>query len=574
MRTRTSTFLLATTAALVAASPARSQKPPQFGVTSELVMIDLVATDRDGRLVRDLRGEEILVFEQGKPRPLEFLRLVETRGAVALHAPDVPPGSLAVPATGEARTREAGTDSAAPPALVVVVDVYTTPAESLTLTRQAIISMVREQVEKGTRLMLVAIDRGIQIRQPFTEDIGVFTAAVEGLKPSPGNNQASLAGLVEDVNRSCDGTPGGGENARTQAKIYLEIAKRATMVALEGLAALNRHLASTPGRKQMVFYSPGYATRPSAMLAEIVDSACAAGTTGLGASGGSYAALGGNDIDSSPLLRAVVDEANLAQVSLYTVDARGLGGPGAEAVPSAAVAVTTRTVSGGRLPRVQRASQNAPQEILRSLAEGTGGVASMNTNDLGRGFAAAIADSRGHYLLAYAPPADRTRGRFYEIEVKTTRPDLSLRYRKGYEWLSDEDRAERALAHAILFPELHAADGLAIEARMEAGSLQILTRLPTRSLVFHEENGRFRNDIELQGVLRDDKGKTVGKRFFFARNVAMNLSLDRREEMLADETFEVVSTAEPPKKGRYQITVVARHSGGRLASASSEVEVP
>ena len=198
----------------------------------------------------------------------------------------------------------------------------------------------------------------------------------------------------------------------------------------------------------------------------------------------------------------------------------------------------------------------------------------MNTNELGRGFTAAIADSRGHYLLAYAPPVARERGRFYEIELKTSRPGVSLRYRRGYQWLSDEDRAERALTHAILFPELHAADGLAVETRIDGGSLHITTRLPTRSLVFREEAGRFRNDIELQGVLRDEKGKTVGKRFFFARNVAMNLSFDRREEILADESLEIVSESAPPGKGRYQLTVVARHSGGRLASASAEVEVP
>ncbi len=564
MKTRTPMFLVATTAALIAASPASSQKPPQFGASAELVLIDLIATGRDGRLVADLRADEIQVFEQGQPQRLEFLRLVAAAETIPRPAANLEsPSTKAPPAMGNVQPPDA-------PTLIVIVDVYTTPADALTLTRKAIIAMAREEVQPGTRMMLVALDRGLQIRQPFTSDLEAFGAAVEALKPAAGNAEATLAGLVEEVGRSCDGvTPGGKENALVQARVYLQNSKQATAIALEGLAAVNRYLAAVPGRKHVVFYSAGYAMQPAAVVSEIVDAACGGGGTSS-----AYTSLGGAQVDTTQKLRAVLDEANRAQVSLYTVDARGLGGPGAEAIPSAASAVTTRMVSQGFLQRVQSRAQSAPQEILRTLASDTGGVATLNSNDLGRGVRAATADARGYYLLAYTPPADRKRGRFYEIEVKTTRPGLSLRYRKGYEWLSDEDRAERALAHAILFPELHAADGFAVETRIEAGSLKIVTRLPTRSLTFQEEGGRFRNDIELQGVLRDDKGKTVGKRFFFARNVAMNLSFDRRDEILEDENFEIVSDTEPPKKGRYQLTVVARHSGGRLASASTEVEVP
>lgn len=584
MRSLTFPPLLAAIVALgsgasgVAMTPPQAESKPQvpvFGAGAELVLIDLIATDRTGQLVRDLRSDEIQVFEKGKPQRLEFLRLVSTPGATGAAPAESASRAASVPATAPQPEVRNTAAPASAPSLVVVVDMYTTPIETLNLALKAIVSMAREQIEPGTRLMLVALDQGIQIRQAFTEDVGLFTAAVESLKPSPGNRAATLAALVEDVTRHCadPDARGGRDMAIVEAKIYMEHAKIATVVALEGLAALNRHLAPVPGRKHMVFFSPGYAMRLSPMVAEIVDGACGGGAV-LGGASSAYTPLGGNDADSAPLLRAVVDEANLAQVSFYTVDARGLGGPGSEVVPSAAFAVTTQMVRGGRLQRVQSASQRAPQEILRALAEETGGVASMNSNDLGRGMKSAAADSRGYYMLAYTPPADRKHGRFYEIEVKTTRPGLSLRYRKGYEWLSDEDRAERALAHAILFPELHSQDGLAIEARIESGSLQIVTRLPTRSLIFQEEGGRFRNDIELQGVLRDEKGKTVGKRFFFARNVAMNLSFDRREEILEDENFEIVSATEPPTKGRYQLTVVARHSGGRLTSASTSVEVP
>lgn len=146
---------------------------------------------------------------------------------------------------------------------------------------QAIVSMSREQIEPGTRLMLVALDRGIQIRQPFTEDAGTFTAAVRSLRPSPGQQRGEYrrvrGGGVPQLrrhgkrqrhgSRTGQGLPGARRSARPRWP-------------LRG----SRRSATTwprcPGRKHLVFFSAGYAMRPSAMAAEIVDSACGSGPTG------------------------------------------------------------------------------------------------------------------------------------------------------------------------------------------------------------------------------------------------------------------------------------------------------
>jgi VWFA-related protein len=563
-------------AAALATSRATPQQTPVFGSSAELVVIDLIASDRDGRPVTDLRADEIRVFEDGKAQRLEFVRFVAApTGALALTpgvASPAPP-ELAAPSPEGPGPVALGS----PPTLVVVVDLYTTPVDSLTQARQAIASMAREQLEPGTRLMLVALDRGLQVRQPFSDDVEAFVTAVEALKPSPGNAEATLATLVEEVNRSCDGTPGGSGNALSLAKVYLENAKQGTTVAMEGLAALARYLSAVPGRKHVVFYSAGYSMRPAATVAEIVDGACASGGGGRGGLAGSstYTSLSGTQVDSTRLLRAVLDEANRAQVSVYTVDARGLGGAGTEAVPSATSAVTTRMVSQGVLQSVQGRALREPQEMLRTIADQTGAVAAVNSNDLSRGMRSAALDARGYYLLAYTPPADRKQGRFYRIELKLSRPGLSLRYRKGYEWLSDEQRAERSIDQAALFPGLFAEDGLAVEARVEAGELKVLALLPTKALVFREVDGQRVGEVELQALLRDASGRPVGKRYFFARSVEMKLSPERHAGLLARDDIEIAASVQAPRKqGRYHLTVVARHSGERLAAATASFDVP
>jgi hypothetical protein len=278
----------------------------------------------------------------------------------------------------------------------------------------------------------------------------------------------------------------------------------------------------------------------------------------------------GAPVDSTAMLRAMLDEANRSQVSVYTVDARGLV---SDAVP-AGQRSTSRMLRLGNVQQIAQRAVRDPQEILYSIADGTGGTPSLNTNDLARGMRAAAEDASGYYLLGYAPPGGRKEGRFYAIELKVTRPGLRLRYRRGYEWLSEEKRSERALAAALRFPELYAAEGLAVEPWLEAGQLHVAVMLPTRALAFRAEGGQYLNEIALQALLYDDEGRIVGERSLFGKTIAMKLPEDRYRDLLTRENVEVANAAKAPKPGRYRLTVVARHSGGRLASASAEVAVP
>ena len=97
--------LLVPLAVALAAPAARPQGPPVFGASADLVVIDLIATDGDGRLVADLRPEEIEVYEDGSRQRLEMLRLV-TAGAPA-EAPETSGEPGAHRAIGSGRHRAA-----------------------------------------------------------------------------------------------------------------------------------------------------------------------------------------------------------------------------------------------------------------------------------------------------------------------------------------------------------------------------------------------------------------------------------------------------------------------------------
>jgi len=376
----------------------------------------------------------------------------------------------------------------------------------------------------------------------------------------------------------CDGTPNADKNAVGVARAFIDDVRQGLTNTTEGIGALARYLAPIPGRKHIVFYSAGYPMQPQSIAASVIEALCGSGAAqGAGRSNmqagpnEAHTALRvGTQLDAEGILRAMVDEANRAQVSVYTVDARGLMSdavPGSQRVPS-------RLIRLGNAQAIQQRAVREPQEILYSIADGTGGTASINTNDMARGMQAAARDGRGYYLLGYAPPSGRKEGRFYPIEVKVTRPGLKLRYRRGYEWLNDQKRSERALTAALRFPELYAQEGLALESWIEAGKLNVAVMVPTRILEFRSEGGWHLNDIAVQAMLRDENGRVVGERYLFSKSITMKLPEDRFADLRTRENVEIANVGAVPKKGRYQLTVVARHSAGRLASATTTLDVP
>ena len=229
-------------------------------------MIDLIATDGDGRLVSDLRAEEIEVQEGGKPQRVEFARLITVGGSAAPDAgriasarPDANAATLA-----QARTAARGRLDAEPGGRGGSRDAA---FDLLAHTREAVVKMARSELEPGTRLMLVTLDRGLQVRHPFTDDVERFAEAVEALMPSAGDGEAALADLIDQVEDTCDGSPGAVQNAIALGRGWVENARLGLTGDGGGPRGLARYLAPLPGRKHVVFYSAGYPMDPAAIAA-------------------------------------------------------------------------------------------------------------------------------------------------------------------------------------------------------------------------------------------------------------------------------------------------------------------
>jgi hypothetical protein len=141
------------------------------------------------------------------------------------------------------------------------------------------------------------------------------------------------------------------------------------------------------------------------------------------------------------VVQSVISYANQMEVSFYAVDTRGLSTED-PLIPS--LADQQRAAAESSVNRINpRMGHDAGDDALLSttsdrqlalveLAESTGGFAVTNTNEIALPMQRVMEDIRTHYEVAYTPTATNYDGHFRKIEVRVSRPRVTVQTRSGY----------------------------------------------------------------------------------------------------------------------------------------------
>jgi VWFA-related protein len=132
-------------------------------------------------------------------------------------------------------------------------------------------------------------------------------------------------------------------------------------------------------------------------------------------------------------LRAATDAANRSNVSIYTVDARGLLAeiPGGDATTGAA---SGTSMFNGNSVYTQTQSREDSRETLATLASDTGGKSFFDLGDFGDAFRAVQDDGTGYYLVGYYSTDGARDGRWRNVKVSVANLPAGshIHYREGY----------------------------------------------------------------------------------------------------------------------------------------------
>ncbi len=337
-----------------------AQPQPTFRTGVNLVRVDVTVTGRDDRAVADLTADDFAVFEDGVRQAIESLQFVRLSGQ-PLPGDDLSLG-IRSRAHGEA---EAARDDVR--LLAVFLDDYH-------ITREPSVTLpLREALSRW-------IARGIKP-----------TDVVVMMDPLTPLSAVEYTRSLEDLQRRVkvfEGRRGHYTPPRSvleEAQLLSRNVRRVRAeVTLSALAALVTHLGSLRERRSSVlFVSEG----PPVWF---------------------------SDGDLEFRMREILEAANRSNVTIHTLDPRGL-------------------------------RSQAPSDVLWRLSGETGGRAIVNTNSFDRGLDQVVDDASAYYLLAYAPTRVAADGKFREIDVRVTRKGLRVLARKGY-WAPSEREVTTAAA--------------------------------------------------------------------------------------------------------------------------------
>jgi VWFA-related protein len=543
--------------------PARPSEEETVRITTNLVQVDAVVTDKGGKPVTDLQPEELQILEDDKPQKITNLSYV-TLDSVGVSKPAepakpfdknaVPPPPVRLRPDQVHRT------------MALVVDDLGLSFESAHYVREALKKFLDQQMQPDDLVAIIRTGGGIGALQQFTSDKRQLYAAVEKVKWNPQGRGgiAAFAPISKDPANAAALSANGNADDRVDAPKGGTIDEfREELFAVGTLGAVNyivRGLRELPGRKSVVLISDGL---------KIFNKSDQAGSTRI-----------------LTALRRLTDLANRASVVIYTLDARGLQTLGFSAADSTA-GMTTEQIERSLSDR--RTDFFESQNGLNYLAVQTGGFAIRNTNDLNSGIKRVIEDQRGYYLIGYRPDEstfDEVSGRikFHKLSLKVTRTGkFNVRMRNGFYGITDDEArpaqpgGAQQMIGALTSPFGSAGVRLKLTslfANDEKGGsiMRSMLHVSGRDLTFTEEpDGWHKAVFDILVVTFGDNGIVVDQ---IGRTHTVRIRGKAYERVLSDGlTYNIIVPVK--KAGAYQLRTALRDvPSARVGSASQFIEVP
>jgi VWFA-related protein len=215
---------------------------------------------------------------------------------------------------------------------------------------------------------------------------------------------------------------------------------------------------------------------------------------------------------------------------------------------------------------------------FRAMADATGGVALINSNSFTQTFERIVRDSSTYYMLGFNSAYEKDDGRYVGLEVRTTRPGLTVRTRDGYvaptrherrarERSREREKAPASQASALVASPL-ATDGMPIRVfatpfrNGKEARVPLVVEMPASSLDLGFADGAYTGTVDVSYVVTDAK-----RRIFPEVRHTASVRVEpqsRAPEPLDEVRVRVVSELEL-SPGRYQLRVGA---ASRIQSGS------
>ncbi len=522
------------------AAPSQSGQPAfKFTATTELVVVNVVVRDRQGRLVSGLKADDFTVLEDGKPQRITTF---DNENVATAPVADIPMAPLLKTAAHAAAGTPAVAATAAPNAalrdrrlMVFFFDLSSMQPEEIDRATTAAQHYLDTQMSPADLVAVVSLATNLQVNQDFTQDRRLLHAALQAVNPSAGQ------GFQNGGDGTTEGTPDTG-NPYTPDETEFNVFN--TDRKLDALQSISNVLAHVNEKKSLIYFTGG---------------------------------LSSNGLDNQSELRASINAAVRANLAVYPMDMRGLQAlpPGGEASQASLRGVSPYS---GASMQGQRDSNFASQETLTTLAGDTGGRAFLDSNNFTEVFSRVQQDTSAYYVLGYHSTNPIADGRFRKLSVRLRRPDLKLEYRAGYyagkdfkHYNTDDRETQMQDELAAALPATDVKVYLAASYfRLANGKFYVPIALvvPGSEIPFTRSSDQDKATLDIAGLITDELKRPVS-------DIRKTIKLTIAGAEQVQQKNVQYNTAVVLPAGDYHLKFVVRENQtGRLGAFETDLVIP
>ena len=531
-----------------AAAPGQGQKSPTNPVfvlrsQANVVRIDVEVTDGSGKSVKGLRADQFEITDDGKAQKISSFSYSDIEKVETATEENAKP--IVVPVDNEGPNAEAVSDTVRDRRMIVLFfDMSSMETDDIQRAHGAAQKFLKQQMTPADLVSVVVFSTRLAVLSNFTNDRAVLDKAIAQILPGAASQianplYAAAANGEYDVQQY---TGAAYTPDETEFNVFNTDQK---LEAVEGLVNV---LATIPGRKAVVEFTGGITQTGEENRAE---------------------------------LRSATDAANRADVSIYSIDARGMFAtpPGGDVTANAA---TGTSMFSGAAVYHQTDQREDSRDTLATLSTDTGGKAFFDLGDLSDAFPAIQKDYSGYYLIGYdLPPEVKRDGRWHAIRVKVNAAGAHVRYRNGYyaprdfQHLEKENR-DQQLADAMRSESPEVDLPIAVETAIFRVSDQqvyvpISAKLSSSALDWAKKHGRHEAAFDFAAeVLAVPSGQSVAQ---LRDTITVHLDEERFQQVNRSNLVYQGGVVLAP--GNYRLKFLARENeSGKIGTFEQALAVP
>jgi VWFA-related protein len=412
-------FLVALTAGLSAQTPAAppaatatTQEKPTFKVQVDLVTNDIIVRDEKGNFIPDLKKEEFEIYEDGVKQEISSMTVVTGGRVTNVMAPPPPP-----PPEGIILPPSRPKSDVSGRIFLFFVDDLHLQFHNTGRVRELFKKISKELVHDGDMFGIVSSGpSSIAIDMTYDKsrlDEAIKKIAGSELKPTDIINGPS------------------GAEGPSEVRYRAHVAFSTVNDLLNNLDSVHNR------RKALIYVSDGYDFNPfqDARLGTMDPNSPFAQNEFARTQNQQQNSDGSSngvdpftqqqkqsetfaDADLARELGELTRQANRSNVTMYTIDPRGLVGMG--------------DIDEQVDPQQWNEFIRKSQDSLRVIAEETGGIAVVNQNDFSKALKRIDAETSDYYVLGYYSKNPDATKRRRQVEVKISRKGAQPWFRKEY----------------------------------------------------------------------------------------------------------------------------------------------